>query len=84
MSLLIQSGYVLQFSKASTPLEPQISFHVMDVLIDGNKIVKLEESIPPPPDATVIDARNHIVSPGFIDTHRHLYAFLICLSMNDY
>lgn len=72
--LLIQSGYVLQFDATSTPLEPHISFQVKDVLIVGNKIAKVEESILPPPDAVVIDARNHIVSPGFIDTHRHLYA----------
>ena len=44
-----------------------------DVLIEGDIISKIEEGISPPPGATTIDCRDKIISPGFIDTHRHLW-----------
>ena len=43
------------------------------VLVEGNSIARISETpIPPPPDATVIDGKNRILSPGFIDIHAHL------------
>ena len=43
-----------------------------DVLIDGSKIAEVASSIDAP-DAAVIDASGHIVTPGFIDTHHHQF-----------
>jgi len=71
-TILIQGGYVLRFEKGSSPTNPLLNFKEQDVLIRGNKIVQIGKGIVPPVGATVIDASNHIVSPGFVDTHRHL------------
>ncbi|MEA1964814.1 MAG: beta-aspartyl-peptidase [Candidatus Aerophobetes bacterium] len=47
---------------------------VRDVLIAGDTIVKIAESIEPPKgfEVTVFNASNMIVIPGFIDLHVHL------------
>lgn len=42
-----------------------------DILIDDGKIVDINSSINEP-KAEIIDVRNHIVTPGFIDGHCHL------------
>ena len=45
------------------------------VLVDGRDIVQVgpaREVRPPRPPARVIDGRNRIVFPGFVDTHVHL------------
>jgi dihydroorotase len=42
-----------------------------DILIDKGKIVKIADSISPPPGAEVIDAKDMIVCPSFTDIHVH-------------
>ncbi|QQO08918.1 N-acetylglucosamine-6-phosphate deacetylase [Breznakiella homolactica] len=44
-----------------------------DVLISGSRIAKIAPAggITPGPDTAVIDGRNRILSPGFIDLHCH-------------
>ncbi|MEU4190694.1 amidohydrolase family protein [Kribbella sp. NPDC026611] len=42
-----------------------------DVLVDDGRIVAVGEGLSA--DAEVIDARERIVLPGFVDTHRHLW-----------
>ncbi|OBT75791.1 hypothetical protein VF21_05533 [Pseudogymnoascus sp. 05NY08] len=44
-----------------------------DVLVTGNLIAKIAKGIEVPEGATVIDCKGKIVSPGFIDTHHHLW-----------
>jgi cytosine/adenosine deaminase-related metal-dependent hydrolase len=44
-----------------------------DVLIDGDKIAAVQAGLTPGPHTNVIDARNRIVMPGFVDTHRHTW-----------
>ncbi|KAI0130253.1 amidohydrolase [Xylariales sp. AK1849] len=46
---------------------------VADLLVDGSIISRIGENITPGPDTNVIDCKGKIVSPGFIDTHRHLW-----------
>jgi cytosine/adenosine deaminase-related metal-dependent hydrolase len=43
-----------------------------DVLISGDRIARVGKDIKAP-DAAVIDATNMIVSPGYVDTHRHVW-----------
>ena len=47
-----------------------------DVLIEGSKIAAVGPNLEAD-DAHVIDAANHIVMPGFIDTHRHIWQGII-------
>ncbi|RMG34935.1 MAG: amidohydrolase, partial [Planctomycetota bacterium] len=42
------------------------------ILIRNGKIVAIGRGLKPPPDVTVIDARNRFVMPGIIDTHSHI------------
>jgi len=63
--LLLKGGCVVS-------LDSQIGeFESADVLIDGNRIAEVRPNISA--SATVIDASNTIVMPGFIDTHRHMW-----------
>lgn len=63
---LIKGGYVVSMDKTVGELP------VGDVLIEGGKILDVGKSIRAA-DATVIDARQKVVLPGLIDTHRHTW-----------
>jgi cytosine/adenosine deaminase-related metal-dependent hydrolase len=44
------------------------------LLIEGNKIVRIAAKIDPPSASTeVIDCTSKLISPGFIDTHHHVW-----------
>ena len=43
-----------------------------EILVQDNRIAKIERSVGRPPGARVIDLSQRTVSPGFIDTHVHL------------
>ena len=60
--LLIKNGYVVL----------QDGMENLDVLIDGKKIVKIEQGIEEKADYDVIDASSLVVMPGFVDMHCHL------------
>ncbi len=44
----------------------------MSVLVEGNKIAKIAESIKAPDNAMVIDAKGRTLTPGFIAMHEHI------------
>ena len=44
----------------------------VEILVDGDRIVEIGDSVRRPPDAQTIDLSQRTVSPGFIDTHVHL------------
>ena len=44
----------------------------VDVLVEGNKIARIAESISAPDTTTLIDARGYTMTPGFIDAHSHI------------
>ncbi|NJF25050.1 amidohydrolase family protein [Thermococcus sp. Bubb.Bath] len=62
MSILIKNGHVIYGEN--------LDVVCADVLIEGNRIVKVEKSINETAD-TVIDATGRVVSPGFINLHTH-------------
>ena len=64
---LIKGGYVLTMDRELGDLP-----HT-DVVIDGEKIVAVGPNLEVSSRANVIDARNRIVMPGFVDTHRHTW-----------
>ncbi|MFP3355060.1 hypothetical protein R0K04_27320, partial [Pseudoalteromonas sp. SIMBA_153] len=43
-----------------------------DVLVEGDRIVAVGPALPAD-DAQVIDATGHIVMPGLIDAHHHMW-----------
>ena len=43
-----------------------------EILVEDNRIAKIETSVGRPAGARVIDLSERTVSPGFIDTHVHL------------
>src|SRR5215510_6223934 len=64
---LIKGGYVLT-------LDPSLGdLANTDVLIDGDTIAAVGPGLTAESHANVIDARNRIVIPGFVDTHRHTW-----------
>ncbi|WP_216588720.1 amidohydrolase family protein [Streptomyces brasiliscabiei] len=64
--ILIRNGHVID-------TEPQPVAHARtDVLIDKGRITAVGRNLRSQ-GATVIDATDHIVLPGFVDTHRHLW-----------
>jgi cytosine/adenosine deaminase-related metal-dependent hydrolase len=64
--ILLKGGCVLSLDRAVG------DFEQADVLIEGNKISAVKPNIDAP-NAQVIDAKNRIVMPGFVDTHRHMW-----------
>jgi cytosine/adenosine deaminase-related metal-dependent hydrolase len=67
--ILIKGGCLLS-------LDPKTGNHQeADVLIDGATIAEIGKDLRAR-DAEVIDARDTIVMPGFVDTHRHVWESL--------
>jgi CheY-like chemotaxis protein len=54
------------------PVDPAVGDFRGDVLIEGDVIADVGD-LGEVPGAEVIDVRDHLVFPGFIDGHRHLY-----------
>lgn len=64
--LLLKGGCVLTLDPALGDLE------VADVLIEGSRIAAVQRNIDAG-FAPTVDARQMIVMPGFVDTHRHMW-----------
>lgn len=66
-SLLLRNGLVID-------TEPTPVAHPnWDVLIEGDRIAAAGPNLSAPADATILDATDRIVLPGFVDTHRHVW-----------
>jgi 5-methylthioadenosine/S-adenosylhomocysteine deaminase len=65
--ILVKGGVVLSQDR-------QVGdFLKADLLIEDGKIRQVGPDIAASDDAAVVDAANHIVVPGFVDTHSHSY-----------
>src|SRR3954451_15804397 len=59
-------------------MEPGVADETADILIEGDRIAAVgRDLVVAEGSARVVDAASHIVIPGFIDTHRHLYQILV-------
>ncbi|MHA7680596.1 amidohydrolase family protein [Cupriavidus sp. PET2-C1] len=67
---IFRGGYILT-------MDPTLGeYPTGDVHVKHGEIVAVGASVDAP-GATVIDARNNIVLPGFVDTHQHLWTSLL-------
>jgi cytosine/adenosine deaminase-related metal-dependent hydrolase len=67
-SILLQNGTALIHDESG-----HVKATKADILITGNKIVKIEAKIDAGASTEVVDCTDKIISPGFIDTHHHLW-----------
>ncbi|WP_167484384.1 amidohydrolase family protein [Nocardia terpenica] len=65
-ALLVCGGHVLT-------CDPAVGAVDADVLIDNDVITEIRPHIVAPDGARIVDARDAIVIPGFVDTHRHMW-----------
>lgn len=70
--MLLQGGTILTHSK-----DDHVHAIQADLLIEGNIITKIGKDIQAPAETDMIDCTDKIVSPGFIDTHHHLWQTLL-------
>jgi cytosine/adenosine deaminase-related metal-dependent hydrolase len=71
-SMLLQGGTILTHDAYD-----HVKAIQADLLIEGNSITKIEKGIQAPLGTEVIDCTDKILSPGFIDTHSHLWQTLL-------
>ncbi|KEQ90780.1 hypothetical protein AUEXF2481DRAFT_33721 [Aureobasidium subglaciale EXF-2481] len=70
-STLFHGGTIITFDEAS---QLPVALHGSSLLVTGDSIAKIFESsdnVTLPTGTEIIDVAGKIVSPGFIDTHRH-------------
>jgi cytosine/adenosine deaminase-related metal-dependent hydrolase len=70
-SILLQGGTLLVHDN-----NDHIQSVKTDLLIEGSIIAKIEAGIKASSETQVIDCTDKIVSPGFIDTHHHVWQTL--------
>jgi 5-methylthioadenosine/S-adenosylhomocysteine deaminase len=68
MALIIRGGHVL---RGAGGLERA------DILIERDRIVAIEPTLEPPPDAEVVDASRCIIIPGLVNAHTHAHNTLL-------
>lgn len=68
-SIILQGGTVLYHDDEDYVTALQDT----DVLVTANLITKIAKGIEVPEGATVINCKGKIVSPGFVDTHHHVW-----------
>ena len=67
--LLLKNGTVLQHDENDNV----VVLRNTDILIMDGRITEIGKDIDAPKDASIIDCKNKIVSPGFINAHHHMW-----------
>jgi cytosine/adenosine deaminase-related metal-dependent hydrolase len=70
-SILLQGGTILVHGN-----DDHIKSVKADLLIEGSIITKIEAGIKPSSETQVLNCTDKIISPGFIDTHHHVWQTL--------
>lgn len=69
-SLLLKNGTAL----IHNPQDDHVDAVKTDILISGNKISQIGKDLTAPSSSTTtIDCTDKIISPGFVDTHHHVW-----------
>lgn len=71
-SILLQGGTVLVHDE-----NDHVNPIKADILIEGNTISKIGAGITATSEVQVIDCTDKILSPGFVDTHHHVWQTLL-------
>ncbi|CAF9926908.1 MAG: hypothetical protein GOMPHAMPRED_004260 [Gomphillus americanus] len=71
-TILFQNATIIGFNDALQDVE---IYRCASLLIENDRVMQLvnNSAIKPPTDALVVDASDKIISPGFVDTHHHLW-----------
>lgn len=67
--ILIKNGFIVTMNKEKTIL-PDGDIHIVD-----DKIVEIGENLKVPDPEYTIDAKHHLVMPGFVNAHSHLQQY---------
>ncbi|KIX08370.1 uncharacterized protein Z518_03026 [Rhinocladiella mackenziei CBS 650.93] len=81
-SYLIKGGNVLIFTD-----EKKATFPQLDILVEGQQISKIGSNLSvdaAEASTEVIDASGYIVTPGFIDGHRHVFQSQLRSTVSDH
>ena len=68
LDLLLKGGYVIDPANGIDGL--------LDVGISGKKVTRVGTDIPISAATTVVDVSDHIITPGILDIHTHVYPFV--------
>lgn len=79
MKILIKNCNLISMDKNREKIEYNI-----DILINENKIEKIEKNILPDENYKIIDATNKYILPGFINTHAHIGMSIFRESVDGY
>lgn len=67
--ILLQNGTVLRHDEKDNVLVLRNT----DVLVSDGRIAEISQDINKPENASVIDCKDKIISPGLINTHHHMW-----------
>jgi 5-methylthioadenosine/S-adenosylhomocysteine deaminase len=76
-TIVIRGGHLLTMDARLGEIEKA------DVLIEDGHITRVDADVSAPEGADSIDASRHIVLPGFVDTHRHMWQTQLRGEMTD-
>jgi cytosine/adenosine deaminase-related metal-dependent hydrolase len=68
-SILIKNGFIVTMDKDKKIL-PNGDVHIVD-----DKIVEIGENLKVPDPEYTVDAKHHLVMPGFVNSHSHLQQY---------
>ncbi|KAI0832735.1 Metallo-dependent hydrolase [Trametes gibbosa] len=78
--------YLLKGGTVATCVQGRAAPHVYkaDVLVEGNTIARIAQDIVPGPGVELVDCEDRWITPGFVDTHRHVFMTVLRANHCDY